>query len=85
MERLKIISHEIHVNRNVFDKLATKDDFHSMKFELKSDIGILRTEMGALKTEIHKEINAQTWKFFGAIALAPAFFKIFDKILALFS
>jgi ERCC4-related helicase len=63
---------------------VTKSDLQEVRIELKEEIGELRQEIGelrlevlteiaALRTELHKAMNAQTWRLVGfASALVVA-------------
>jgi hypothetical protein len=44
---------------------VTKADLQEVRLELKGEIQSLRLEFEGLRTEIHRELHAQTWRMYG--------------------
>jgi hypothetical protein len=58
------------------DVAVVKADLQTVRIELKEDHVQIRIEMADLRGELHKAINAQTWKLIGfasALVLASHF------------
>lgn len=50
---------EIHTN------LATREDVLKVNMALKEDVASVRLDLCGMRTEMHKAINALTWRMFG--------------------